>query len=402
VVVLGAAALSCYGPRYGNCVIACTDGCPDGYTCSNNLCLAVNGDRSACSGSATGDGGTCNGWPFTPSNVDLCATDFPGVGSPYAIASGSASMIDTGGLPPYTFDGTTYAVMHVPSFSIGSNSYVSVSGPAALIVIVEGDVSIYGVLDASGMAPGDGLRCSALAGSGVSSQAATGGGGGGGGYGTPGGDGGAGFDATMTSRGSGGQVALNGKTLTPLTFGCPGGPGGAAGSDGSTSGGLGGFPGGAIQISSRTAIAILDPGSVSANGGGGFGGSPGSGAPFASGGGGGASGGSILLEAMTIDVGSGGSVCALGGGGGAGGTTEKGDVSGGNANTQSGCSQARGATIGGGAGGSGAGAQRSAGTGSDGDSSGSAAGGGGGGEGMICLHGTVTELGTIDPASTCP
>lgn len=223
----------------------------------------------------------------------------------------------------------------------------SSGGPAQSIAFVsDGNVVIDGTIDFDGQAatqavpggrgaPGgfDGADLSAGSGNDGhgpcpgrggqndgSSNHWIGGGGGGGGHVTDGAPGGEGrcSNGSHTAAGDVGGGTCGTATLIPLV----GGSGGGSGGDGTTNvqqGWAAGGGGGALQISSRTKIAIT--GAIHASGGAGYGNSA-----FDGGGGGGA-GGAVLLEApvvaitggVIVDGGSGGrSGAGLGGAGATG------------------------------------------------------------------------------------
>lgn len=162
---------------------------------------------------------------------------------------------------------------------------VSVAGQNALAIVSAGEINIGGTFAASakGTVPGAGAfddgNCrgqNRLAGC---INSACQGGPGGGGFGSPGGAGGsARTPKGYATGGFGGGVTGNAE-LVPLRGGCSGGN--DQGPDNFDAGG-----GGAIQLVSRTLIAI--GGIVAANGGFGYGG--------------GGSGGGVLLEAPVVDI----------------------------------------------------------------------------------------------------
>lgn len=170
---------------------------------------------------------------------------------------------------------------------------VKVTGSNAVAIVSHGDLKIDGVFaaSASGGTPGaggyDDGGCTGVTGVNKSSDMLFSGGGGGG-FAFPGGRGGSATNSNGSAAGSSGGVATGNVTLVPLRGGCRSGsiPGGSFGAGG----------GGAIQLVSRTKIAV--GGVIAANG--------------ASLGGGG-SGGGILLEAPAIEMS--GAVVANGGGG---------------------------------------------------------------------------------------
>lgn len=169
---------------------------------------------------------------------------------------------------------------------------VVVTGKNALAVVSSGDINIGGVFSVSAKNRERGAgafidgNCRGQIPPGNIVFTGTYGGFGGGGFGSAGGSGGSANDATSSSAGGpGGQVTGNAE-LVPLRGGCAGGH---------YYNDFGGGGGGAIQLVSRTLIAVS--GALSANGG-----------SSASGG----SGGGILLEAPIVDIGALGRIVANG------------------------------------------------------------------------------------------
>jgi hypothetical protein len=172
---------------------------------------------------------------------------------------------------------------------------VVVTGKNALAVVSAGDINISGVFSVSARNSVRGAgafidgNCRGQMPPGTIVFIGTYGGFGGGGFGSSGGSGGSAKDPTSSSEGGPGGQATGNAELVPLRGGCAGGHYDAD---------LGGGGGGAIQLVSRTLIAVS--GAISANGG-----------SSRSGG----SGGGILLEAPIVDVGALGRVIANGAGG---------------------------------------------------------------------------------------
>jgi hypothetical protein len=196
-------------------------------------------------------------------------------------------------------------------------------GPAALVVLACGDVTIDGTVsvgaaqytDGTGTlrrVPGPGGSDAGLGfgagGDGVwDASLLAAGGGGGGGYGGSGGPGGSGGYFGAVLIGAAGR--LHGEPeLVPLR----GGSGGGDGAFEFAPRGRGGPGGGALQITARGALVVR--GRIDAGGLGGTGG----GDDYYGGGGGGGSGGGILLEAERLVVETGAVIAANGGGGGSG------------------------------------------------------------------------------------
>ncbi len=213
---------------------------------------------------------------------------------------------------------------------IGENVEVVVTGSRALVLLVNGEVSIKGVFDLTGSelhaGPGGfnggnaGEKgfgpCSGFPGQGVAySDWGCSSGGGGGGHMGNGGNGGHNTAVCPTEHhflgGNGGDATCSTPELIPLI----GGSGGAGGSfmegNSQTVPGGGGGGGGAIQISSSLLIHFTGSGSINTGGGGG-------GETNNGGGSGGGSGGAILLEAPDVYLDNGVILAANGGGGGGG------------------------------------------------------------------------------------
>lgn len=182
---------------------------------------------------------------------------------------------------------------------------VTVSGKNAIAIVSAGDINITGAFSASakgfvrgeGFVPGPGefddgnCRGQNLRVGCINSDCQ--GGPGGGGFGSPGGSGGSANSARGFMAGGTGGTTTGNAELVPLRGGCSGGN--SEGPDNFDGGG-----GGAIQLVSRTLIAVTGlSGVVAANGG--------------YGGGGGGSGGGVLLEAPIVNIS--GRVVANGAGG---------------------------------------------------------------------------------------
>ena len=192
-------------------------------------------------------------------------------------------------------------------------SDVTVTGARAAAIVSDGDIRIRGHLrvDAGAFTTGACVGREGIIGpqKGLSAPI---GGGGGGGFASSGGSGGTAMLDVRVAAGSEGGAAAGVESLVPLRGGCAGG-----GIDDQK--GIGGPGGGAIQLVSRTLIAVADSSTqayIDAGGKGGVGGNIG--------GRGGGSGGAILLEAPRVDISEGTAVVANGGGG-SGGCTEPGE-----------------------------------------------------------------------------
>ncbi len=204
--------------------------------------------------------------------------------------------------------GVSVRVLMVKSLTLNN---VMVSGAAALAIVADGRIEVRGVLDLAGRyavsTSGPGVYPSCAAGNGnlVGDDAS---GGGGGGFGAAGGAGG---QASGVAGGTAGPVSGN-ATLVPLRGGCSGGT-----VDGASMGSFG-RGGGAVQLVSRTEVAVVLGSSggqinVAGSGGGFRGNDAGSGVWGGTGAG---SGGAILLEAAIVTVTNGAGMTANGGGGG--------------------------------------------------------------------------------------
>jgi hypothetical protein len=243
------------------------------------------------------------------------------------LALGAGSTIDTN--TGIVFDGSTS--VDVPSIDIGDhrvfmvksltiNGATKVTGADGIIVVSDGDVAITALLDVSADAQttGPGGGPGTCDGADASSGAGASGGAGGGGNGDPGGTGGTGNNGT--GPGGPGGSAITNVDLDPLRGGCEGGQGTFEGSTCTSGFGAGG---GALQMVSRSVIALSGDGVIDASGGGGTPARPGVGtctSTSARGGGGGGAGGSILLEAPQVTFsGPAVVVSTKGGGGSAGG-----------------------------------------------------------------------------------
>lgn len=251
--------------------------------------------------------------PVLPSNVDasLLAPDAGDLIGPMYIDT--LALTINGALPAVgiSFVHDKVGAVDVAVLSVGAfvvDKVLDVSGDRGLVILASGDVSIKELLRVDGQEAtitgpggfGPGLGPLSGGAGGPGENANNGGndnsGGGGGGHGTRGANGGSGNDVAGGDGGSAYAI--------PMVGGSGGGRGDPPGCN--TRGGAGG---GALQVFSRTTIAIGPLGMVHAGGGGGDGAlcSTGSAA-------GGGAGGYILLEAPSLTVH--GVVAANGGGGG--------------------------------------------------------------------------------------
>jgi hypothetical protein len=252
---------------------------------------------------------------------------------------------------------------------------VSVKGNAALAIISAADVLIEGRVDLSATQAQNGPgavdtdeSCKGKLGFGNGLDGFSSSGAGGGGFGTAGAKGG---DVGTTFLGGDGGTSVGDETLRPLRGGCRGGGSGTQANGGA---------GGAIQIFSRTRIAIASGGYIDVSGAGGY-----RDLVTGSGGAGGGSGGAVLLEAPILEIGALGGITANGGGGGS--FNEPGGADGALS-----FEPAAGGAAGGGKGGGGRGGARDAENPMPGEfvafdeGSPNAAGGGGGGVGRIRIN----------------
>ncbi len=225
----------------------------------------------------------------------------------------------------------TNAVFAMRDLVVSQTSQLRFVGTRPVVLLIDGDAAIAGVIDAS--AQPSAANQVGVAGPGGATGGATGGA-----NGTGCGAGGAGRSLGSADSGGGGagyrDMGARGGTTTNngsmVTGGGPGlkcesvdlqpllgGSGGAVSGGGPNLFGFGGSGGGALQVSIRGTLSVSSTGSIVASGSGGGGGRVGVNAGDAGGGGG--SGGSLLLEASTFWIA--GGVCANGGGGGGGAAT---------------------------------------------------------------------------------
>jgi hypothetical protein len=256
---------------------------------------------------------------FAPANVDLATLDF--ALAPATVLGCGDAVVDTGdpititgwcGDLPVTklrsqIGGPELVILPLRSLAVPDGTTLTLTGPRPVAIVVDGDVTISGVVDASTdgstAGPGGGLMEFCTGGAGGRPSVVTGtsafGGAGGGGFGSIGGAGGATIISGM--QGAGGLAgAIDGTdSLVPLRGGC--------------SSVLDQPAGGALQISASGTITITSGGVVVASGAGGgtFG------LPTSPSGAGGSSGGAILLEGGSVATE--GAVRAHGGGGGSSG-----------------------------------------------------------------------------------
>jgi hypothetical protein len=355
------------------------------------------GDDGGMIGSGGGFPCTGDDFGYTISNVASCDIPFAATDLPFLDVATTATIDTTAGMltvGPATIplpstalvtqhDGGQARVIALTGLDVPSGITIQVVGQYGLVLVVDGDVSIDGVLLASAdhTTPAAGSRsaaaCSASAGAAgtVGAIGATNSSGaGGGGYGASGATGGAtmAFLGSSIIPGGAGGIADPNLTLRPLRGGCPGG------------GGVGGVPasgGGAIQISASGRIDIS--GTIAAGGGGAIASDTSSAAAA------GGSGGGILLEASAIAMTAKAAVTANGGAGADGSGTAA-TCSGENGHPSNAIPAAGGSCSGDITGGAGGTSTAPA----HGGDSGMRGTGGGGAVGRIGIHSHVFTLGT--------
>ena len=215
-------------------------------------------------------------------------------------------------------DSTTAYLISIQSLAITSTGSLRVIGAAPLVVASWGDIDVMGSIDAgstagqagAGANPASCTATKAMVGVNAVSSGGSGGGGGGG-FNGMGGNGGIGDDPKCCAGGSGGGMVAK---PTVVLGGCAGAISGQAGSgdllNDPTAISTGGAGGGALQLTSKTKITILN-GTITSGGEGGGGAPDGS----ACGGGGGGAGGFLGFDAPMIEF-DGATIAANGGGGG--------------------------------------------------------------------------------------
>jgi hypothetical protein len=271
-------------------------------------------------------------WPYVPSNIDVGDDVLDGLErADVVLDCGATATIDstdppsTSGFcnetPELVFydqpgDGGQVLIAVFGSLQIDAGTTLRLSGAVPIVLFVEGNATVAGIIDASADGPANGpgvddLVCAgATGGIGVAAPTSSNGaygasGGSGGGFGSAGSASGA---SGMTTAIAGGTISGD-ATLVPLRGGCRGGAGGL-GEDAVTNAAAGGG-GGAVQLSVAGHLALM--GVITAAGGGG-----GVGEGYQAGGGGGGSGGAVLLEAATFAIDPAAIVAVNGGGGGGG------------------------------------------------------------------------------------
>ncbi len=341
--------------------------CPSGLSCINAVCErpGASGDVDApmssdaeidavsacvCSGGSLVCGSTMttcsNGCssngephclPFAPLNgaafEKADGTDNVSVTGAFDIDVDTGTITDRGDKSIYRAAGTgvisgiyyeqvgAYALFAMTSLTFNQNGDLRLTGTRATIFVIDGDMTLRGVIDASGGCT-DGRHECAGPGGGAGGVAPTGSASGCG-AGQPGGDadgstivhafgaGGGGF-GTAGQQGAGtpgsAGASCGSASLVPLIGGSGGGHGGNVVST-SLSGGAGGGGGGALQLSVAGMLTIDSSGIIDVGGAGGEG-DPGT----TRGAGGGGAGGAVLIQAPTMNLA--GVIVANGGGGG--------------------------------------------------------------------------------------
>ena len=280
-------------------------------------------------------------------------------------------------------DGTV--ALPLAGLTVFSDASLALTGRAPLALVVFGNATVAGALDAGsssqvrGAGAPDLAECGASAGTRGENDDGGAGGGGGGGFADQGGDGG---DGEQAAGGSPGAALATAGLAAARRGGCSGGGGG----DGDGGGGAGGLGGGALHLAVSGTLEVS--GVISSPGGGGGGGGA------DGGGGGGGAGGLVRVEAGHLILRTGAAITANGGGGGGGGDDfclgsdgEDGDDGRPRAATRAAGGAGACLATGGGAGGAGG-----TGAGASGDDSGQGGGGGGGAAGIIELVGLSCEV----------
>jgi hypothetical protein len=340
--------------------------CPSGLSCIDSRCeqpgstgdldaatsdaegdavepCVCSGDALVCGATMTtcSDGCSSNGEPhcltFTPLNggafSDADGTSVFAVDTAYDIDVDTGEVVERAGGTKLRAAGTgvmsgvyyeqvgSFAVFALSSLTVNTNGELRLNGTRPTIFIIDGDMTLRGLIDASGGCTNGSKSCAGPGGG--AGGIAPGGSAGGCGAGQPGdnadgttivhakGAGGGGFgtngeDGAGTTGSAG--VACGSTTLVPLVGGSGGGHGGNVIST-NLSGGAGGGGGGAVQISASGTIAIESMATIDVGGAGGAG-DPGT----TQGAGGGGAGGAVLLQASVVNVA--GAIAANGGGGG--------------------------------------------------------------------------------------
>jgi hypothetical protein len=270
----------------------CAPGQP--LRCDGSSLVSCNGDGSAeasqacalgCNATASrcNDVDPSNGLaPFldmaaTGADVDLGASATINTDDGTVQVDGAPLMI-TSSLFGQT-DGPNIRVFVVHSLTAAD---VATVGSNALVFVSDRDITIHGTLSVSGghndtPSPGgfNDATCQGQPGTFASDAF---GGSGGGGFGSRGGNGGSATNSAVSEPGGSGGAPTSNVSLTPLRGGCDSGTWGGA---------LIGRGGGAVQLVSRTTVALASGAVIAANG------------ASLSGGG---SGGGILLEAPLVEV----------------------------------------------------------------------------------------------------
>jgi hypothetical protein len=220
-------------------------------------------------------------------------------------------------------------VFSLAGLTVPSATTLRGTGANALVLLVDGDVVIDGLVTVAaqansagpggypGGAPGvqGGGTCGGLLGTGTAVGAGCSSGSGGAGHPVQGGQGGLSSCAAPDNHvgGLGGPGTCGTPALIPL-LGGSGGAGGSVIPNFGSNPGPGGGGGGALQISAAGTITVSATGRIDAGGGGG-------GQTITGGGAGGGAGGAILLESPAVTVATGAILAANGGGGGGGDCT---------------------------------------------------------------------------------
>lgn len=302
----------CAGCAVGKMCGAAAD-CAGGAMCTGNVCTMAsspsfrNYDHASltytnsvswsCAGTTRFDSSGGGSWAQTTpcSNTDATRPEF------------------TCGVAQTASGGPQVCILRARGLAIAAGHTLELVGDKPVIIAVEGDATIAGIVsaDADGSTPGAGgnVSCGTSQGgdgAGNSARFSGASGGGGGAFGTRGGTGGTAntdqLNGAPVTGGTAGQTRGS-ADLSPLLGGCAGGRAGGCQS-------AGGAGGGAVQITASGALTVT--GTVRANGGSGA--TP-CGVDDEGGGTGAGSGGGILLQGGTVAVSS-ATLSARGGNGG--------------------------------------------------------------------------------------
>jgi hypothetical protein len=303
------------------CVVAeCTDCCKPKTMADCGSCTGTLPDGCGMSLTCGADSIKC--FTYTPSNFDPADAAIDAKTAPAVTLSCDVTFDGVnlgadwcGGTPPQLVDQANQVVLVFSGLTINAGKTLKLTGAKPVVLVVYGDASIAGTIDASaaGATSGAGGNVTCTGASGNAGNDDTGvdkgaGGGGGGSFANKGGAGGKGDNG---ANGASASNTIGEVTLVPLRGGCAGGAGGK-GSAGSTPG-AGGGAGGAVQLTVAGDLTVAATAVIAAAGGRGQPGNTGEDA-----GGGGGSGGAVLIEGDKVTITSGAKLTANGGGGASG------------------------------------------------------------------------------------